>query len=253
MKFMKILLMFTFTVSLARYTEVKKLECAAVFLPENPIIVEAGACRGGDTQKMANLWSKGIIHAFEPLPEHFATLTKNTSELSNVICYKYGLGIQNGTFPFHVSERNGKMMNSSSLLSPKEHLNWCKDIIFSEVISIDVLTLDAWAKKYNVYYVDFMWLDLQGSELDVLKACPKLLKTVKAIWTEATYGEMYKECARYPQLKQFLENEGFTFVCTSGGLEFMFDALFVRNDVYKEVTSQLDWPALLKSFSREKG
>jgi len=193
------------------------------------------------------------VHAFEPLNEHFVTLVNNTQRFTNVVRYQYGLANKVGKFSFYVSERNGEIMGSSSLLAPKDHLYWCKDILFPKAVQIETLTLDAWAQQYNINYVDFLWLDLQGSELDVLRASPHILKTVKVIWTEASYGEMYKKCARFPQLKQFLENAGFTFVCTTGGLSFMFDVLFVRNEVYQEVTSRINWPQLLQKLSEERG
>ena len=48
-------------------------------LPENPIVVEAGAFNGRDTQNMAQTWSLSIIHAFEPVPQLFALVQKNTN------------------------------------------------------------------------------------------------------------------------------------------------------------------------------
>ena len=44
------------------------------FLPENPVILEAGAHKGKDTVEMAKLWPAGTIHAFEPVPSLFKKL-----------------------------------------------------------------------------------------------------------------------------------------------------------------------------------
>ena len=43
----------------------------AQFLPENPVILEAGAHVGTDTVEMVNLWPKCTVYAFEPVPELF--------------------------------------------------------------------------------------------------------------------------------------------------------------------------------------
>ena len=41
-------------------------------LPANPVIIEAGAQFGEDTQWMSQFWPQGKIYAFEPSPESFA-------------------------------------------------------------------------------------------------------------------------------------------------------------------------------------
>jgi len=46
------------------------------FLPEKPVILEAGAHKGKDTVELAKIWPKGTIHAFEPVP----TLFKKTCD-----------------------------------------------------------------------------------------------------------------------------------------------------------------------------
>jgi precorrin-6B methylase 2 len=58
----------------------------AAHLPPAPVIVEAGAHVGRDTVRMARVWPEGRIHAFEPLPNVFDTLLRNTKGLSNVHC-----------------------------------------------------------------------------------------------------------------------------------------------------------------------
>src|ERR1700733_5696671 len=50
----------------------KVLSMAAQYLPSNPIIVEAGAFDGKDTQLMAQFFPQGAIHTFEPDPDNFA-------------------------------------------------------------------------------------------------------------------------------------------------------------------------------------
>ena len=43
-------------------------------LPNNPIVVEAGAFNGADTKEISQFWPQGTIHAFEPVPEIFTKL-----------------------------------------------------------------------------------------------------------------------------------------------------------------------------------
>src|SRR3989304_6137581 len=73
------------------------------FLPNNAIIVEAGAHIGRDTLKMSLLWPQGTIYAFEPVPELFAQLVERTKEQLNVRCFNIALSTVRGTATLNVS------------------------------------------------------------------------------------------------------------------------------------------------------
>lgn len=63
------------------------LESFVEYLPSAPVIVEAGAHVGSDTQAMARRWRAATIHAFEPVPELFELLRTNVMELACVRCH----------------------------------------------------------------------------------------------------------------------------------------------------------------------
>jgi 2-O-methyltransferase len=177
------------------------------FLPENPVILEAGAHIGKDTVEMARVWPTGTIHAFEPVPSLFKKLENGTKNLKNVHCYQLALGDKQGTEIMHVS--SGASDGSSSLLPPKEHLNIFPTVYFDNKIQVTTITLDGWAESNNIQKIDFMWLDLQGMELNVLKSGKNILRTVTAIYTEVSNVEAYKEQTMYSDLIEWLASNGF--------------------------------------------
>jgi 2-O-methyltransferase len=177
------------------------------FLPEKPIILEAGAHKGSDTVELAKIWPEGTIHAFEPVPDLFKKLKKNTRKFQNVQCYQLALGDIKGTDKMYIS--TGASDGSSSLLPPKEHLTIYPSIYFDIKIQVSILTLDDWAKENNINSIDFLWLDLQGMELKVLKSGCSILKTVKAIYSEVSSIEGYENQNLYSELRAWLEKEGF--------------------------------------------
>lgn len=197
------------------------------FLPENPVIFEAGAHKGKDTVKLSKIWPEGKIYAFEPVPELYQKLRENTKKLKNVHTYMIALGEISGTNRLYIS--SGTSDGSSSLLSPKEHLNVYPTVKFDKLLQVKTITLDEWAKTNNINNIDFMWLDLQGMELKVLKSGLTLLKTVKVIYTEAMIVEQYEGQNLYPDIKEWLQDQGFyieieKFFRGSGNI------LFVRKD-----------------------
>ncbi len=184
------------------------------YLPKNPIIVEAGAFNGNDTCKMAQLWPQGFIHAFEPVPELFSDLKRNTQNYNNVACHAYALSKKNGSAHFYVAEKPTKPgipSQAGSLHAPKERLHY-STIQFPHTITVPTITLNSWAQQQKVKQVDFLWLDVQGHELAVLQASKQLLATVRAIFTEVGFFENYVEQPTYTELKNWLEQHGFTLV-----------------------------------------
>lgn len=179
----------------------------APFLPGDPIIVEAGAHSGSDTIEMARFWPHGMIHAFEPMPELYRSLQARTRRKRNVTTYPLAVGDHDGTATFFVS--SGASDASSSLLNPKDHLVDHTDVAFSRQIEVKVTTLDSWAAAYGIARVDFLWLDMQGFELRTLKAAPRLLATVRVIYTEVFLKESYSDVPLYPEVRAWLLEQGF--------------------------------------------
>jgi FkbM family methyltransferase len=179
------------------------------YLPKSPVVIEAGAHNGCDTLEMARMWPYGHVHAFEPLPTLLAEVRRRTAADQNVSCYQLALGEAVGTAEFFVSSGSDESDGSSSLLRPSGHLTEYPDIAFSEVIHVNVTTLDAWAAETGVDRADFLWLDLQGGELAALRGAGKLLPTVRMIYSEVSLKPLYENGPLYPEYRAWLEAQGF--------------------------------------------
>ncbi|MBX2962027.1 MAG: FkbM family methyltransferase [Cyclobacteriaceae bacterium] len=198
----------------------------ATYLPENPIIIEAGAHIGVDTLEFNKIWPGATIHAFEPVPNIYKELQKTTRHLSNVITYPLALSSSTGRADIHVS--SGDSDGSSSLLSPKDHLTEHPSVFFSRTIAIDTITPDDWQLEYNIERVDFLWLDMQGYELAALKAGTQLLKTTTAIYTEVFLKELYEGAPLYQEVRSWLEGHGFKVEKEEMDWDSVGNVLFVR-------------------------
>ncbi len=125
------------------------------FLPENPVIVEAGAHIGSDTAVMSKRWGKGSIYAFEPSPDVYKQLKKKCRKRKNVKTFQLALGKEQGVAKFYPSkaasnEVNGPHDAQGSLLPPsKKEWAW-PSIGFGNSITVKQTTLDAWAKKEGI-------------------------------------------------------------------------------------------------------
>ncbi|HEV2600703.1 MAG TPA: FkbM family methyltransferase [Candidatus Babeliales bacterium] len=204
------------------------------YLPDNPIIVEAGAFNGTDTKLLSQFWPQATVHAFEPVPEIFTLLSNNTYSLSNVVRHNIALSDANGERTFYLSEKPsapGKPFPAGSLHEPQDRLQW-SPAVYNRTIIVPTITLDAWARAHAIHHIDFLWLDLQGHELSVLKAAPTILATVRTIYVEVQFVHAYKDQPLYEEVRNWLEEHGFVQVAHDFADQtswFFGNALFVRS------------------------
>lgn len=189
------------------------LDEIAKYLPEAPVILEAGALNGEDTVRFARRWPDATIHALEPLPEAYSTVVRNTQDYPRIHTYRLALGDHVHTAQMYVDadpERSDEVGNgSSSLLRPTGHLDFFPEVVFSGTTEVEVTTLDSWATMAGVNQLDFVWLDLQGMELRVLKAAPQMIDRIGVICLEVSRRELYAGAALYDETLEWMLAQGF--------------------------------------------
>jgi 2-O-methyltransferase len=203
------------------------LDKIARYLPENPVVLEAGAHVGLDTVKLAQAWPAAQIHAFEPVPAIFKQLKATTSGFKNISCYQLAIGQKDGSAQIHVS--GGESDGSSSLLKPKEHLSLHPEVSFSKPIKVEVSSIDSWAETHSIKKLDFLWLDLQGLELAALKGATNILDSVSVIHSEVNLVEVYEGVPLYKELRGWLEDHGFKVAFEAIDWDDGGNVLFVRS------------------------
>jgi len=135
------------------------------------VIVDVGAYVGAvtirDAKKVGN---RGLVVSIEPLPTNYQILKENIrlNGLENVIPLNLALANYNGTAQFNITENpEGSFLAS---LNTNDQLRICR------VIDVPVKRLDDIAKELRVDKFDFIKIDAEGSELEILKGATKLLQ-----------------------------------------------------------------------------
>ena len=75
---------------------------------------------------------------------------------------------------------------------------WVK---FEKTITVSTCRLDDWCAENGVKQVDFIWMDVQGAEGDVIAGAPKILQETRFLYTEYSNKELYDG---QPSLKRLL-------------------------------------------------
>lgn len=184
-------------------------ELISTLLRPNAIILEAGAADGADTVRLAALNNGNVqVIALEPVPIAFERLRLTTAPLDNVQVMPYALGKESARVGMWQSGGSGGS-DSSSLLAPADHGEFFSDVTFDSRIWVQACTIDDLLRRLSIPMADFMWLDLQGSELDVLTASPESRSSVTAIYMEVSRYRLYSGAPTYRKVLDRMKSWGF--------------------------------------------
>jgi len=196
-------------------------------------VLHIGGHHGQECQEYLNAGIKNIC-VFEPVPSHYEIIKENFSN-TDIRIFEIALGSQRGTFQMNISDFEGNDAEkykgmSSSLLKPKKHLEQYKHITFNETIDVEVYTLDEFSVENNINPddYDFMNIDVQGYELEVLRGATKFIPHMKAIYTEVNRADVYENCPMVEEIDEFLSGYGFRREYTNWAGDTWGDALYVR-------------------------
>ena len=113
---------------------------------------------------------------------------------------------------------------SNSILKPKTHLKQHPEIVFNGTERVTVMPLDILITDKANY--NFLMMDCQGYELEVLKGATETLKGINYCYTEINKAELYEGCAKVWEIDQYLSD--FQRVETAAWIGDWSDAFYIR-------------------------
>lgn len=129
------------------------------------VVVDAGAHIGSFTVRASVfVGDSGKVYAFEPDSENYEYLISNTRELKNVVCYQKALWSSSGYKMLH---KNLRVSGNSSL-----YPSWPS---VKPYLPVSTTRLDDEVDGQ----VDFIKIDVEGAEYEVLKGSKRILETYK--------------------------------------------------------------------------
>jgi FkbM family methyltransferase len=147
---------------------------------ENPVIFDIGANIGTYTSWVAN-WSankNGTVYSFEPQRIIFQMLCANMSinNIFNVHTYEMGLGSKKEKIK--INEADYSLLGSFGSFSlNKQNTPEYKKTDKQQTIKID--TLDNFVKEHDIQKVDFIKIDAEGMDLDIIEGGILTIKKYK--------------------------------------------------------------------------
>jgi FkbM family methyltransferase len=153
------------------------------FLRPDSIVIDGGANIGLFSLLASHLTPKGRVYAFEPARVTSTALRKNTRECMNIEVLAQGLGdkarkaemIVHGGFP------SGSTVSDSGMpqFGAEEG-----DLVAEE---ISITTIDDFAKERNLDRVDFIKVDAEGYEKQILRGARETIQRFRPILSVSAY------------------------------------------------------------------
>jgi len=145
---------------------------------EPKLVFDIGANIGVVSSLLANIYPAAKIHCFEPEKENFDLLIKNTASYENIRALKVGLGNKTEDRILYSSTDETNLGGFS---------NFIKD--GSESQTVNIVRMDKICQEVGT--PDFIKIDVEGAEYEILSAIPDISK-VKWITGELHGVDEYK-------------------------------------------------------------
>lgn len=181
---------------------------------KSSIIFDVGANNGSNFLDAARLFPWIKVHAFEPTPELITQIKQRSARLKNYTLIPKAVGKQPGTLLFNIAGLGD--WGCSSLLEFSDDLEktWPSrdDLRVTKRIQVEVITLEDYILSNEIEVVDFLHVDTQGTDLDVLKSLGSAIGRVRAGMIEVPDSVelmLYKGQHTRSDAMEFLSSNGF--------------------------------------------
>lgn len=180
--------------------------------PAQIVVVDVG-CRWGFAERFLSEECQKFfkVFGFDPDEIECSRLQAAYSHLPEgyVTCVPIGLGGSSGTRNLYLTKEPA----CSSLHPPIQFLAEkypaLDCISLQKVVTAPVTTLDSWAHENHLQAIDYIKIDTQGSELEILKGGESVINTTRCIDIEVEFNPIYEGQTLFGETDTYLRSKGF--------------------------------------------
>ncbi len=200
---------------------------------DKEIIIEVGSHTGTDTEHL--LKENSILYCFEPNHELYANLYNKYKYNNNVFVFPFAVDKQSGFRQFNVQTVANKGCSSLNNFNQTIGDVWKDrtDFSFGDMYMVPTISLKDFINMYRLPRIDYLWIDAQGSDFDVIHGLGDKLHMVQNGKCEAALNVALYENTdnHYLDIVRYLEGAG--FLCEvypdQSGINAECDIYFTKN------------------------
>ncbi len=159
------------------------------------VIYDLGANVGIAALYFADLYPGATIYAFEPLPANFEICKLNCGNLRKARTFPWAVGEKNELASFECNDdpRGGHLKGGLANANLKT----------TNRIEVQVFSIAELVKSKKIEPADFIKLDVEGAEMEVLRGMGDEVAGVKRMFVETHGEELKAQCIRWLQERGF--------------------------------------------------
>lgn len=164
---------------------------------------------------------------FEPNKSLFNILKSRIAHLPHHMAFNKGIHDTLKEAVLHISNNDGQ---SSSILELGTHAISHPSVKYIGEAKISLARLD-WIfdiMGWDINEFNFLNVDVQGVELNVIKSLGEYIKAFDYVYAEVNTEEVYKECCLLPEIDNYLSDYGFKRIETTITRAKWGDALYSK-------------------------
>jgi FkbM family methyltransferase len=166
------------------------------------VVFDVGANIGQTVLKWNKFFPKATYHCFEPVKGTFDTLKRNTTSLTNVTYHHCALGAETKKETITLFEDSRMNTLQESKGDPDRKLG---------IEEIKIFRVDEICEAHGIKKIDFMKIDTEGFDIEVLKGSQSMLKNfgISFIQVEAGMNPYNTRHAPFHKIEEFLASYGY--------------------------------------------
>ena len=211
-----------------RYVDLVERFCT--YTPENIFEIGANYAQDADYLKQSFNIDEKNVYVFEPHPQIFVEIKK----IYKFNAFELAVSNENGRAKFNAIDINNNEYKNSGISSLREGLTTDKKNFIN--VDVEMIRMDDFMKKNNIDNIDFLKLDVEGMNYEVLEGFGNMLSKVKSIQTEGEYKKYWKGQKLYKDMEDLLNYNGFkliAFILSQDGIQS--DSFWIQEKYLKQV------------------
>ncbi len=171
------------------------------------VILDIGANTGQSAELFSRVFPRASIFAIEPYePSYNAIVAKR---LQRVHPHLAAIGASSGTVVLHVNSH----AETNSLLAANSDGRrlFPEQMVSLSTTQVEMINLDSFAAREGLDRIDFIKIDVQGTELEVLQGGQSVLSRARVIQIECNFIPTYEGSSVYSEVDIALRKAGFDF------------------------------------------
>jgi len=180
-----------------------------------------------------------LVYSFEPNPKIVKECIRNHNIPNNYKLIEKAVSNKKGKFKFNISNDSYSVFSSLNKIKRKNNL-------FFKNIFVETITMKDFIELEKIKQIEYLHIDSQGSDLDILKGFGSKIDIVKEGVCESMAPDLdwtlYENQSSFEDFKQFFFSNGFdvTYKPNTGGMG--------ENEVNIFFKKTKDSPKLIKTI-----